>query len=538
MRNMTKISIIAILVACLLLSGCTQPSAGPSATPAPAEDTRIQKLVIGTTNKVEDTNINDYYFGTFSRQMTHQALVAIAANGDIVPELATSWDTQDLKTWIFHLVGNATWHDGKPLTAQDIKFTMDYRKKTDPNWKSVFGGLVSVDALDDRTVVMTLDKPDFNFLTNLAVYRVLPGHIYKNVEDPKKFNTPDAWIGTGPYVLKSFDKATGLLHFEINDKYWGPKPAIDQIDIRYFSNTDTLMLAFQKGEIDAPYAYATGFSPFYVPKLLNDNDAGIMIQKNGGITNVLWFNENKTYLDNKAFRQAVSYAINYEEMKNLFTAGYGSIPDAGWVPQGTLYYKDTRKLAYDVNQSKALLEAAGFKDTNGDGFREAPDGKKFQPVLSTRSDMADNVRAVEMLKKYLNAVGIDVQLKVMDRTSFGNSMDVDKTHEMALTRTTYWGMQMGAGYGSGYIDIRVYGWSMVNDSKFQSIVDQLKTTIDKDKRKALAGQLQDYYADEMPAIAVYNMDIIQPYNKNYEGWVYNPYNGILGYDTLFNLHKV
>ncbi|WP_048065417.1 ABC transporter substrate-binding protein [Methanosarcina acetivorans] len=538
MRHMTKLLMITVLVVYLLLSGCIQPSANTMEPPTSAEDNQVQKLVIGTTNKVEDTNINDYCFGIFLRQMSHQALVTISADGDIVPELATSWNTSDLKTWTFHLVDNATWHDGKPLTAQDIKFTMDYRKKNDPNWKSVFGDLLSVEAPDNRTVIMTLDKPDFNFLMNLAVYRILPEHVYKKVEDPKKFNTPDAWIGTGPYVLKSFDKATGLLHFEAYDQYWGSAPAIDQIDIRYFANTDTMILAFQKGEIDVPYAYATGFSPFYMPKLLNDEDIGIMIQKNGGITNVLWFNENKTYFDSKVFRQAVSYAIDYEEMKNIFTAGYGSIPDAGLVPQGTLYYKETRTLAYDVNKSRDLLDAAGFKDTDGDGFREALGGKKFQPVLSTRSDMADNVRAVEMLKKYLNAVGIDVQLKVMDRTSFSNSLDFDKTHEMALTRTTYWGMQMCAGYGSGYIDQRFYGWSMVNDSKFQTIVDQLTSTIDKDKRKALAGQIQDYYADEMPAIAVYNMDIIQPYNKNYAGWVYNPYNGVLNYDTLFSLHKV
>jgi peptide/nickel transport system substrate-binding protein len=536
MRKTLKAIMLIMLVACLLLSGCTQPSAGPATTPAPADES-IAKLIIGTTNKVEDPNINDYYFGTFSRQMTHQSLVAIAANGDIVPELASSWETPDLKTWTFHMIGNATWHDGKPVTARDIRFTMDYRKKTDPNWKSVFGGVLSVEAPDDRTVIMTLSKPDFNFLTNLAVYRTLPEHIYKSVEDPKKFNTPDAWIGSGPFVLKSFDKATGMLTYERNDKYWGPKPTIGQIEVRYFSNADTLMLAFQKGEIDAPFNYAKGFAYFYVPKLLGDPDAGIMLVKDGGITNVLWFNENKTLFDNRTFRQAVSYAINYEEMKNIFTAGYGSIPDAGWVPESTLYYKPTRKLSYDVNKSKELLDAAGFKDTNGDGFREAPDGKKFQPVLSTRSDMVDNVRAVEMLKKYLNAVGIDVQLKVLDRTSFGNLMDVDHTHEMALTRTTYWGMQMGAGYGSGYIDKQVYGWSGVNDSKFRSIVDTLKSTIDKDQRKALAGQLQDYYADEMPAIAVYNMDIIQPYNKEYAGWVYNPYNGLLCYDTLFNLHE-
>ena len=142
-----------------------------------------------------------------------------------------------------------------------------------------------------------------------------------------------------------------------------------------------------------------------------------------------------------------------------------------------------------------------------------------------------------MLKKYFANVGIDIEIDLADKSTHGEIMDEKKTHEISLAGTTFRGMTMGEGYGSGYTDTRNYGWSMVSDPKYQSLVDDLGMTQDKDKRKDLAAEIQNYYAEEMPQFAVYSMNIIQPYNAHYAGWEYNPLHGILSYGTLFNLHK-
>jgi peptide/nickel transport system substrate-binding protein len=497
----------------------------------------IPKLTVGSINQISAANPWDYYFGVYGMMLSHQGLVRFDDQGDLVPELATSWETEDLQKWTFHLRDDVLWHDGVPLTADDIKFTIDYNLEKDPLAKSYLGSVESVEAPDDQTVSINLKHPDYNFLNTIAVVKTIPKHIFESVDDPKKYAENDAAIGCGPYKFESFDADAGLVAYQVNEDYWGEEPAIDRVELKMFKNPDALMLAFQKGEVDIPYYYSKGISYYYVPNLLDNRDIGIEVYPERGITNVLWFNTDKSPYDDKDFRQALSYAVNYEELKNLFTAGYGTTPTAGWVPEGTLYYVETRPLTYDVNQSVSMLEGLGFKDVDKDGFRETPDGERFQPSLLTRSDLPDSVRAAEMLKKYFNAVGIDLQIDLADKSTHGEIMDGKKTHEMALAGTTFWGMMMGEGYGSGYTDTRYYGWSMVDDPEYQSIVDQLASTQDKGERAELAADIQEYYAEEMPQFAIYSLNIIQPYNARYEGWEINPLHGILSYGTLFNLHQ-
>ncbi len=497
----------------------------------------IEKLIVGTTDQISDTNIKDIGFGNIRWELLDCGLVKFNSSGDIVPALAKSWDTNDLKKWTFHLRDDAFWHDGVPVTANDIKFSIDYARKTDSSSGSVYGDVQSVEVPDNQTVVIELDKPDYNFLTTIEVMSPLPEHIFKNIEDPSKFNEKEAAIGCGPYVFESFDKAAGVLTFKAFDKFWNGAPVINTIELKIFKNPDAMMLALQKGEVDVTYTYGKGIEYFYVPQLLKTDDIKVMQEKDGSITGVLWFNTAKEPYDNRDLRQALSYAINYDEMEDLFTAGYGTIPDAGFITEGMLYHTDTRKLSYDVNRSKSMLDSAGFKDTNGDGIREAPDGSAFEPELLVSSNSPSRVRAAEMVEKYFKDVGVGIKIKTVDTNTFGNTMDVEKTFDMAISGTTVWGMIMGAGYGSGYIDTRYYGWSMVSDPEYQSIVDQLKLTQDKDKRKALAVDIQNYYAEEMPQIALYSMDVIQPVNTKYEGWEYNVVYGLMNYDTLFNLHK-
>ncbi len=520
---------------CLILAIISQVI--PLAYAEKSNDKGIDKLIVGTTAQVSDINIKDIGFGNIRWELIDCGLVKFNSAGDIVPALAKTWDTDDLKKWTFHLRDDAFWHDGTPVTAKDIQFTIDYARKTNPSSGSLYADVQSVEVPDDRTVVIDLTNPDYNFLTTIEVMSPLPEHIFENVEDPSKFNDKEATIGCGPYVFESFDKAAGILTLKAFDKFWNGTPAIDTIEFKLFKNPDAMMLALQKGEIDVTYTYGKGIEYFYVPQLLKTDDIEIMQEKDGSITGVLWINTAKEPYDNKDFRHALSYAINYDELKDLFTAGYGTIPDAGFITDGMLYHTDTRELSYDVNHSKSLLDGAGFIDIDGDDIREASDGAKLEPELLVSSSSPDRIRAAEMLEKYFEDVGIGIKIKTVDTNTFGNTMDIEKTFDMALSGTTVWGMIMGAGYGSGYIDTRYYGWSMVDDPKYQSIVDRLKLTQDKDERKELAAEIQEYYSEELPQIALYSMDVIQPINTKYEGWEYNVVYGLMNYDTLFNLHE-
>ncbi len=194
------------LIFCLLLSGLPMVQGEER-----SDNYAIEKLVIGTTNQVEDINVNDNTFTTYLETLLTKSLIRVDQSGNFVPALAESWETDDAEVWTFHLAKDATWHDGVPVTAEDIKFSLEYlpEKLGGSNWNII----ESVHAPDNQTLVIDLDSPDGNFLTNLLMLRTLPKHIFENVADPKKFNEPKSAIGCGPYKFLDFDKAAGLLRF-------------------------------------------------------------------------------------------------------------------------------------------------------------------------------------------------------------------------------------------------------------------------------------------------------------------------------------
>lgn len=500
--------------------------------PVAANSFAIDKLVIGTTDQVEDINVNDGIFNTYREAFLTKSLIRVDPEGNFIPALAQSWETDDAKTWVFHLVQNATWHDGSPVTSEDLKFSLEYlpEKLGGSNWNIID----SVEAPDDSTLIINLEDPDGNFLTNLLMLRTVPKHIFDNVDDPKTFNDPECAIGCGPYKFEEFDKTAGLLRFVAYDNYYEGKPAVQEIEIRMFKNQEAMMMALLKGELDTVYVYSGGISYYYMPQLIKSGELGYIFIKNTGVPAALWMNEDNAPYDDVIFREAISYAIDYEELKNLFTAGYGRTSNAGFIPDGNLNYIDTRALTYDTDQANLLLNSTGLMDMDGDGMRENEDGGEFQPQILVKSD-SDSVRLGQMLQKYMNTVGLDAQLEISDSSGFWSMVD-SKEYDMFVSRTTPWGMMMEAGYATGYMDTRSNGWPMVDDPEFTELVDDLLASTSEEETAQLAEEVQEYYASELPAIALYWNDYVQPYDKKYEGYVVNPIHGILSYESFYGLH--
>lgn len=528
MKKIIPICLGTIILLWIMLSGCTANA--DKISEASGAQT-ISELVLGAATEVKDTNINDVQYSRLADVLCFEGLVRLNPFGAHEPELAKSWQVSpDLKKWTFLLQDNATWSDGKPVTSADIKFTLENLAIT-PVLKIHTSDIIeSVDASDANTVVINLNKPSSDLLSTIDVIKILPEHVYKDVKDINSFNGKDASIGSGPYMFDHFDKDAGLLVFKANENYWKGTPPIDTIEYKMYKSMDTVIQALLKGEIDVP---ASTISYFYVPEIIKNDDIGIITAKNGGVSLAIYFNTQKAPYDNKLFREALSYAIDYEEMMNLFTAGYGSIPPAGWIPEGNYGYVETRPLAYDLNKSKSLLDSIGMVDVDGDGFRETPDGKKFSAGIIVRSDLPDNVRAVEMLKNYFQDVGIDLKVNLADLATFDSLTGASQ--EMILSRISFLGFSMGAGYGTGLVGMTGYSWCMVDDPAYTSLEDQLSKAADDDERLKLGADLQKYYADNLPMITVYSMDQIQPYSKKYAGWIIGPASGVLNKDTVMQL---
>lgn len=530
MRCLTALGLVITLLLTSLLTGCNQDkTATKTETPA------IHSLSIGTTMKVEGTNPEDYYFGILRSIFTHKGLVKLDEAGRFTGDLAASWNTTDGQTWTFTLRDGVTWHDGTRVTADDVKFTLEYNIKTSVEYKSHFSLIKSIATPDDKTVVITLSQPNPRFLVNLLVLRTLPQHIFASVDNPATFNDPKAAIGCGPYIFEAFDAGAGILTFKANSTYYRGAPPIPEIKVRLFKNPDALYMALQNGQIDLPYTYSAGTDPIYAKNLAINPKIKLMNLPNQGVSKALIFNMTKPVVNDLQVRTALSYAVNYDELVRLFAATNGSVPTAGFVPRGTPGFAPTRQLEFNPDKANLLLEQSGYHST-GSGIREK-NGQPLSFELLIRNDIPENLRLSELLQKYFASVGVRLTLKTVDSTLYRTISDRDKSQTSLLSRTTPWGMMMWAGMGSGYIDARNIGWAMVDRAHFQDIVNKMNTTLSQDEYQKYSAELQQYYADNLPVIPLYWDSFIQPYNATLTGWKISPIYGILNEETWYSLQK-
>ncbi|XER05526.1 hypothetical protein SRRS_10190 [Sporomusa rhizae] len=528
MRKITLVALSLLLAVTSLFTGC-----GSNKQPVSGNSSNIPSLTIGTTMKVEGINIEDYYFGILRGIFTHKGLVKLDENSNFTGDMAKSWSTADGQIWTFLLQDGLTWHDGTKVTAADVKFALEYNMKHSVEYRSHFSLIKSISTPDEKTVVITLSKPNPRFLVNLLVLRTLPQHIFSAVDNPATYNDPKAAIGCGPYVFEKLDTKAGIITFRANTTYFRGPPPIPEIKVRLFKNPDALYMALQNGEIALPYTYSAGTDPIYAANLAKNPQIKLTNIPNLGVSKALIFNVTKPVVNDPQVRTALSYAIDYNELVRLFAPTSGIAPTAGLVPRGTPGFVETRPLEFNPEHAKRLLEQAGYHLTDSN-IRE----KNGQPLtfeLLIRSDIPENIRLAELLQKYFNNIGAKLTPKTVDITLFQTIIDKDRSHTSMLSRTTPWGMMMWAGMGTGYMDARNIGWAMVSDAKFIDLIDNMNSTLEPEAYKIHSAALQQYYAENLPAIPLYWDSFIQPHNAALTGWKISPMYGVLNEETWYNL---
>lgn len=286
-------------------------------------------------------------------------------------------------------------------------------------------------------------------------------------------------------------------------------------------------MALIKKRVDLFYKYASGYPLQYIKQLEKSSDIKFLEADSLGVPAALGFNLKHTPLDMIDVRKAISLAINYERITQCFLRGNGDLPGPGFVPPAFPFYKNFPNLNYNPEKSRKLLESCGFEDRDNDENLEFPDGNKISLNLLVRGNLPGNNQLVKLLTHDLEAVGLHIAVQYVDLSTWINFLNQDK-YDLVLFRTTPWGMMMHAGYSSGYFDSRKKGGGVIgniSDPDFQLLCDKILETTDSSRLKELYHDLQSYYAQHLPGIALCWSKNIYPFYKNLQGFKINQLEG-------------
>ena len=529
----------------------TQPSTEAPTTEAtePAPTYAIDTLTVGTTAAIETAVFGEYNFDMLASGVSELPLVYQDTKGEYHPLLAT-YATEDAATWTYTIQDGMTWSDGAPVTAEDILFTLQYDQangsanfeaQTGEDGKVTEAKYTGYSLSDDKmSISLTLASPNVRELSNMTSFRVMPKHIY---EGKDTVSEAEGRITCGPYVLESFNKEAGTITFAVNE-YYPQKPNVEKIVYQLFGNEDTMYLALQQGDIDMVWAYSTGVAGTYQDVLSTDTNVSLVNVAAANAPAVLAFNNAKDLFSDENLRQAVSYALNYEEFKTYFGSAYAEIPNRGFVPSTTVGYTDTEKLTTDTAKADEYMKAAGYTEKNADGFYVNADGAAAAFTLTVNAAKETHVGYAEMIKTQLEAFGIQVNLDAVDKDAY-NAKTSNKfsenniTMEAAIYGYTAAGMGMGNGLGSIYVDGNhaVQGGCQVFDEAFSSILDELKAAKTIEEYYTGAAKLQDYYAAHMPLIALYWDNMMLAYSSKLDNVTVDAVFGLNNVNNWFSITK-
>ena len=436
----------------------------------------------------------------------------------------------DGKTWTFTLHPNMKWHDGRPLTADDVKFTYEYvRRNTHPRWTPQVRNIESIDASGSSLTIRLIAASSGFAAQPLADLPILPKHIWESVTEPRRFNDV---IGSGPYRVAEI-KEGQFYRLTAVDNYFAGRPKVRELVLPIIRDDTVTFTALKAGEIDTT---VRALSPELVGEF--EKVGGIKVVRGAGYAStLLQFNLEHPVLKDVKLRQAIANAINTRLMVRLLLLGFGVVGSPGYIHPDSPFYNPAVTFAANKGKAVQLLNDAGYIDRDRDGIRDAPDGTALRFTLLTLAGNPIRIRTADLIRTWLRDVGIDVRVIVQEDASIIAAVwpDFDvckgRKFDMAvfgwsapvMNRTTVLRDLFHSDCRFGTINIGGY-----RNADADRLGVELASTVAPDKQKQILFEMQKLIAADVPVHVLYYQDGIYAYRADKHGaWVYQKGQGIV-----------
>lgn len=505
------IFLTGLVVGILLLSEQTNSPQQANSTPEPEKGGSYTEALIGSLQRLNplldfaspvDRDVN---------RLLYSRLLDFDSRGLPQLELANAWNvSKDGTVYNVELRANVKWHDGRPLTADDVAYTIGLMRQGGayiPADLQSFWKEVEVRVMNETNIQFRLPEAFAPFPDYLS-FGILPKHIYGDNATPDDIANTEknlSPVGSGPYkfdrLIVENQKITGVA-LSIFGDYYGAKPFIEQIIFRYYPDATSAFKAYQDGIVQGIGQVTADI----LPSVLADPQLAVYSTRLPELAIVL-FNEKDaqaTFLQDPAVRRALMFGLNRQAIVNRVLNGQAITADGPVFPGTWAYYEGNESFDYDAGQAKSMLKAAGYTPTSDTD----PTLKKGNVTLNfelIHPDDAVSTAVAQAIQKDWDALGVKVQLTPLPYQKIMSENLEPRTYQAALVTMNFsqtpdpdpypfWDQAQATG-GQNYTQ-----WDNRMASEY---LEQARTTTDLAERIKLYRNFQVLFSQEMPAIPLY-----------------------------------
>jgi peptide/nickel transport system substrate-binding protein len=557
----------AVRIIALLSLGTAALTWTPARVGAADED---RTLRIGTTQEFDSINPNLAFIGSSAEatNLDYDVLVGIGPDLEYAPTgFAEAW-AQEGATWTFTIREGMRWSDGRTADASDVAFTFEYLLASmDPAYVgpwaptgndlprqgatsgdgradhplSLYGdvvvnaaGLRSVELIDARTVALTTASPTTLLLG--ALVPILPEHIWTTIPFARAatdFQAAPPVVGTGPFQVVEWERGTSA-RFMRNPFYWGKRPYVEEVEIRFYADQDALASALRGAEID----YARDLDQVHFDAVDTDDDIVGVNGVGSGYTH-LAFNTYAAEIDgggastgavrDPKFRDALGYALDREAIIEAAVGGYGTPGTTALPPINVPFRSEpARPRAFDVDEARQRLTDAGYRDIDADGIREDLDGVPIDLRLFYPTSDPKYAAAAQVVTDGWERLGIGVTAKGLAPDTLAELLYVPEAGGTADYDVDLWGWT-----GSPDPDfllsllttsqIGVWSDSNYSNPAYDELFDSQRRAPTLEERQPIIRAMLDLAYDEAPYhILFYDDELHAHRTDKLEGWTTQP----------------
>ncbi|MFD1038416.1 ABC transporter substrate-binding protein [Virgibacillus byunsanensis] len=553
-------SILIIMLALTVLVACssntdpvdeeTEPDSEDSgeSEAAAGEPQEGGELVVGMTADPDTLNplVSNTTPGNWINSSIYPHLMLMNEEGEKVPSLAESWETtNEGKTVTFKLREGVEWQDGTPITSEDIKFTGELLHEHQLQWTAaVFDQVESVETPDDLTVVYNLKRAYPGFAGTMGYWvRIVPKHIWEDVEDPSNFTNDDP-VGAGPFKLVEWKKGQ-FVELETVDNWFAAedgKPYLDKVTYRIYPDINTMVLALQKGDIDVT---AQDIPTSALSQV--ESTEGLEVVQTPSLGYAYYsFNLNPdepSPTEDTNFRLAMATATDREAIINVGLEGAAMDIDT---PISSIYSEwinpDATAPEYNVEEAKSILEEAGYEDTDGDGTLNAPDEYGGENVnLEMIYDGANSFhqKVAKILEDNAKEIGVTLELSPVEYNTLSTRIFTEQDFEMHIGK---WGAfdESTETMHTLLHSESALNFMGVNDPELDKIMEDAKYATSEDEAKENVFKAQEWFVNEFPVVPVYVQQFNLVYNsEKFGGFKVYPSDlqGLVDPNSLINVFQ-